>query len=118
MNKDNLEGTVRPGGGQGEKILGQATNDGTTAERGDHAAGEARSAVGSAKDAVSEVSDAVSSLDFPGLRDEIGKLTQKVSELAQNRSFGRARSRGWRDGSGGGKFVPVRRKCAGQICRN
>ena len=92
MNKDNLEGTVRPGGGQGEKILGQATNDGTSADRGDHAAGQARSAVGSAKDAVSEVSDAVSSLDFSGLRDEIGKLTQRVSELAQNQvSAGRDR---------------------------
>ena len=27
MNKDNFEGTVRSAVGQGEKILGQATND-------------------------------------------------------------------------------------------
>ena len=51
MNKDNFEGTVRSAVGQGEKILGQATNDRSTTAQGyyDDAAGKARSAVGSAK---------------------------------------------------------------------
>ena len=71
MNKDNFEGTVRSAVGQGEKILGQATNDRSTTAQGyyDDAAGKARSAVGSAKDAVSGGVDAISSLDFSGLRD-------------------------------------------------
>jgi ElaB/YqjD/DUF883 family membrane-anchored ribosome-binding protein len=90
MNKDNFEGTVRSAVGQGEKILGQATNDRSTTAHYDDAAGKARSAVGSAKDAVSGGVDAISSLDFSGLRDEISKLTQKVSDLAQNQvSVGR-----------------------------
>jgi uncharacterized protein YjbJ (UPF0337 family) len=86
MNKDNFEGTVRSAVGQGEKILGQVTNDRSTTAQGyyDDAAGKARSAVGSAKDAVSGGVDAVSSLDFSGLRDEITKLTGKVSDLTQN----------------------------------
>ena len=118
MNKDNLEGTVRPGGGQGEKILGQATNDGTTAERGDDAAGKARSAVGSAKDAVSE---GVRCGFFSRFFRIAGRNRQADTEGLRTRtksSFGMARSGGWRDGNGGGEFVPVRRKCAGQICRN
>jgi ElaB/YqjD/DUF883 family membrane-anchored ribosome-binding protein len=86
MNKDNFEGTVRSVVGQGEKIVGQVTNDRSTTAQGyyDDAAGKARSAVGSAKDAVSGGVDAISSLDFSELRDEITKLTQKVSDLAQN----------------------------------
>ncbi len=86
MNKDTLEGTVRSAVGQGEKMLGQATNDRSTTAQGyyDDAAGKARSALGSAKDAVSGGVDAVSALDFSGLRDEISKLTQKVTDLAQN----------------------------------
>ena len=54
MNKDNFAGTLRSAVGQGEKILGQATNDRSTTAQGysDDAAGKARSAVGSAKDAV------------------------------------------------------------------
>src|SRR3984957_1407172 len=86
MNKDNFEGTIRSAVGQGKKILGQATNDRPTTAQAYHddAAGKARSAVGSAKDAVSGGVDAISSLDFSGLRDEISKLTQKVSDLAQN----------------------------------
>ena len=86
MNKDNFEGTIRSAVGQGEKILGQATNDRSTTAQGyyDDAAGKARSAVGSAKDAVNGGVDAISALDFSGLRDEISKLTQKVSDLTQN----------------------------------
>jgi ElaB/YqjD/DUF883 family membrane-anchored ribosome-binding protein len=86
VNKDNFEGTVRSVVGQGEKMLGQATNDRSTTAQGyyDDAAGKARSAVGSAKDAVNSGVDAISSLDFSGLRDQIGKLTQQVSDLAQN----------------------------------
>ncbi len=87
MNKDNFEGSLRSGIGQGEKILGQAANDRATTIQGsyDEAAGKARSAFGSAKDAVSGTVDAVSAIDLTGLRDEINKLTQKVADLAQNR---------------------------------
>ena len=87
MNTDNLEGNLRSVVGQGEKIFGQATNDRATIAQGsfDDAAGKARSAFGSAKEAVSGSIDAVSALDLSGLRDEINKLTQKVSDLAQNR---------------------------------
>jgi len=86
MNKENLEGSVRSAVGQGEKILGQATNDRATTAQGyyDDAAVKARSAFGNAKDTVSGSVDAVSTIDFSGLRDEISKLTQKVSDLAQN----------------------------------
>jgi ElaB/YqjD/DUF883 family membrane-anchored ribosome-binding protein len=49
----------------------------------DKAAGKARSALGSATDAVNESVDTISALDFSGLRDEVAKLTQTVSSLAQ-----------------------------------
>ena len=86
MNKDKVEGTIGSVVGQGEKILGEVTNDRSTTAQGyyDDTAGKARSAMGSAKDAVSGGVDAISSLDFSGLHDEISKLTQKVSDLAQN----------------------------------
>src|SRR5271156_6561672 len=86
MNKDNFEGTIRSAVGQGEKVLGQATNDRATTAQGcyDDAAGKARSAFGSARDGATGSVDAVSALDFSGLRNEISKLTQKVSDLAQN----------------------------------
>jgi uncharacterized protein YjbJ (UPF0337 family) len=72
--------TIRSAVGQGEKILGQATNDRSTTAQGyyDDAAGKARSAVGSAKDAVSGGVDAISASDFSGLRDEISKLTHST----------------------------------------
>ena len=86
MNKDNLEGNIRSVAGQGEKILSHATSDRATTPQGsyDDVAGKARSAFGSAKDAVSGGVDAVSAIDLSGLRDEITRLTQKVSDLAQN----------------------------------
>ena len=85
MNRDNLEGGFRSAVGQGEKIVGQAMGDKATAAQGsyDDAAGKARSAVGNAKDAISAGVDAVSAVDFSALRDEITKLTQMVSDLAQ-----------------------------------
>ena len=85
MNRDNLEGSFRSAIGQGEKMAGQAIGDSTTAARGiyDDAAGKAQSALGSAKDAVREGVDAVSAVDFSTLRDQITKLTQMVSDLAQ-----------------------------------
>jgi ElaB/YqjD/DUF883 family membrane-anchored ribosome-binding protein len=87
MNKDTLEGAARSTVGEGEKIFGQAMNDSTKTAQGsyDDAAGKARSALGNAKDAVSGGVDAVSGLDFSALRDQISQLTQKVSDLAQNR---------------------------------
>jgi ElaB/YqjD/DUF883 family membrane-anchored ribosome-binding protein len=85
MNRDNLEGSFRSAIGQGEKIVGQAMGDRVTEGQGsyDDAVGKARSALGTAKDAVSEGVDAVSAIDFSALRDEITKLTQMVSDLAQ-----------------------------------
>lgn len=87
MNKDNVEGSVRSVVGQGEKMWGQATNDPGTTAQGvyDDVTGKARSAYGNAKDAVSSGADAISALDFSGLKDQISKLTQQVSDLAQNR---------------------------------
>jgi uncharacterized protein YjbJ (UPF0337 family) len=85
MNRDSLEGGVRSTIGQGEKIVGQAMSDRAMEAQGayDKAAGKARSALGSAKDAVNEGVDTISALDFSGLRDEVAKLTQTVSGLAQ-----------------------------------
>ena len=85
MNRDNLEGSFRSAIGQGEKMVGQATGDRATTAQGtyDDAVGKARSALGSVQDAVSEGVDAVSAVDFSALRDEITKLTQMVSGLAQ-----------------------------------
>jgi ElaB/YqjD/DUF883 family membrane-anchored ribosome-binding protein len=73
--------------GQGEKLVGQATNDPKTTAQGvyDDAAGKGQSALGSAEDAVSRNADAISALDFSGLRDEVSKLTQMVADLAQRR---------------------------------
>ncbi len=85
MNRDNLEGSFRSAIGQGEKIVGQAMDDRATEGQGsyDDAVGKARSALGSAKDSVSEGVDAISAINFSALRDEITKLTQMVSDLAQ-----------------------------------
>jgi ElaB/YqjD/DUF883 family membrane-anchored ribosome-binding protein len=85
MNKDYVEGSLRSAIGQGEKFVGQATNDPGTTARGvsDDAAGKAQSALGSAKDAVNRGADAVAAVDFSALRDEVAKLTQTVADLAQ-----------------------------------
>ncbi len=92
MNKDQVEGSLRSAMGQGEQVVGQAMNDPRTTGQGiyDDAAGKVQSALGSAGDAVSRTADAVSALDFSALRDEVAKLTQTVSDLAQRRvSLGR-----------------------------
>jgi ElaB/YqjD/DUF883 family membrane-anchored ribosome-binding protein len=85
MNRDHVEGTLRSTTGQGEKMFGQAMNDKSTMAQGnyDDAMGKARSALGNAKDAVSDGVDAVSALDFSSLSNQIAKLTQTVSDLAQ-----------------------------------
>jgi uncharacterized protein YjbJ (UPF0337 family) len=85
MNRDNVEGTFRSAVGQGEKAFGHATNDKATIAQGsyDDAMGKARSALGSAKDAVSDGVDAVSALDFSGLKNEVAKLAQQITELTQ-----------------------------------
>jgi uncharacterized protein YjbJ (UPF0337 family) len=85
MNKDYVEGSVRSAMGQGEKFVGQATDDPGTTARGvsDDVAGKAQSAFGSAKDAVNRGADAVAAVDFSTLRDEVAKLTQTVADLAQ-----------------------------------
>ena len=85
MNRESLEGQVRSGIGQAEKIVGQAIGDKATAAQGvyDDAAGKAQAALGSAKDAINESVNAVSALDLSGVRNEITKLAQTVSDLAQ-----------------------------------
>jgi ElaB/YqjD/DUF883 family membrane-anchored ribosome-binding protein len=87
MNQDHVQGSLRSAMGQGEKLVGQATNDPKTTAQGvyDDAAGKGQSALGSAEDAVSRNADAISALDFSGLRDEVSKLTQMVADLAQRR---------------------------------
>ena len=62
MNKDNFEGTIRSAVGQGEKILGQATNDRSTTAQGyyDDAAGKARSRLEAPK-----TRSAAASMRFP-----------------------------------------------------
>ena len=85
MNKDYVEGSFRSAMGQGEKLVGQGTNDPGTTARGisDDVAGTAQSALGNAKDAVSRGADAVAAVDFSALRDEVAKLTQTVADLVQ-----------------------------------
>ena len=87
MNKDHVEGSLRSAMGQAEKVAGQAMNDPRTTAQGiyDDAAGKAKSAFGSAGDAIGRSADAVSALDFSALRDEVSKLTQMVTDLAQRR---------------------------------
>jgi len=92
MNKEHVEGSFRSAMGQGEKVMGQATNDPKTSAQGvyDDVAGKAREAVGSANDAISKGADAISAIDFSALRDEVGRLAQMVGDLAQKRaSYGR-----------------------------
>lgn len=84
MTRESLEGKVRSGIGQAEKIVDQAIGDKATAAQGayDDAAGKAQAALGSAKDAVNESVNAVSALDLSALRNEVTKLAQTVSDLA------------------------------------
>jgi ElaB/YqjD/DUF883 family membrane-anchored ribosome-binding protein len=59
MNRDNLAGSFRSAIAQGETV------------------------VGNARDSISEGVDSISAIDFSALRDEVTKLTQMVSGLAQ-----------------------------------
>ena len=88
MNKDTIEGTTRSAIGQGEKIFGQATGDGSLSARGayDNVAGKVQSAAGNAKEAVNSGIDAVSSIDVSGLRDEVATLSRNVSDLLQKQA--------------------------------
>src|SRR6202789_3615063 len=67
------------------RFVGAATDDKTSEVKGayDEVAGSAQSAWGSAKDAAKEMSDSGSIPDMSRLREEIAKLTQTVSDLAQ-----------------------------------
>jgi ElaB/YqjD/DUF883 family membrane-anchored ribosome-binding protein len=85
MNKDNFEGGVRSAVGQGERTVGSAIDDKATEVKGTYneVAGSAQSAWGSVKDAAKEMTDTGSIPDLSRLRDDIAKLTQTVSDLAQ-----------------------------------
>ena len=88
MNRDNLEGAARSAFGQGERLAGDLLKDKQTSAHGryDEVVGKAQSAVGSAKDAVASGVDAASSIDLTGIRDEIAKLTQTVTDLVQKQA--------------------------------
>jgi ElaB/YqjD/DUF883 family membrane-anchored ribosome-binding protein len=88
MNKENFEGAARPSFGQGDQIGGNMLKDkpATAQGRYDEVVGQAQSAVGSAKDAVASGVDAASSIDLSGVRDEIAKLTQTVTDLVQKQA--------------------------------
>jgi ElaB/YqjD/DUF883 family membrane-anchored ribosome-binding protein len=85
MNKDNFEGGLRPAVGRGEKSVGAATDDKPSEAGGayNEVAGGAQKAWGNAKDAAKEMADSGSIPDLSQLRDDIARLTQTVSDLAQ-----------------------------------
>jgi ElaB/YqjD/DUF883 family membrane-anchored ribosome-binding protein len=85
MNKDNFEGGVRSAVSQGERFVGSATDDKASEVRGayNEVAGSAQSAWGSAKEAAKDMADSGSIPDMSRLREDIAKLTQTVSDLAQ-----------------------------------
>jgi ElaB/YqjD/DUF883 family membrane-anchored ribosome-binding protein/uncharacterized protein YjbJ (UPF0337 family) len=89
MNKENFEGAARSAFGQGDQIGGNMPKDKPAAAQGryDEVVGQAQSAVGSAKDAlVASGGDAASSIDLSGVRDEIAKLAQTVTDLVQKQA--------------------------------
>ena len=71
--------------GQGETFVGASTGDKASEVRGadDQVAGSAKEAWGRAKEAVEETADLGSTPDLSQLRDDITRLTQTVSDLAQ-----------------------------------
>ena len=85
MNEDTFEGGIRSAAGPDERSGGAATDDKASEVRGayNEVAGSAQSAWGSAKEAAKEMADSGSIPDFSRLRDDIAKLTQAVSDLAQ-----------------------------------
>ncbi len=85
MNKDKFEGGDRSAIGQGERSVGAATDDKASEVKGayDQVAGSAPTAWGSAQDAAKEMADSRSIPDLSQLRDDIARLTQTISDLAQ-----------------------------------
>jgi ElaB/YqjD/DUF883 family membrane-anchored ribosome-binding protein len=88
MNKDKIdkiEGGVRSAVGQGERSGGAAIDDKSSEVKGayDQVAGSAHTAWASAKDAAKEMAGSGSIPDLSGLRDDIARLTQTVSDLTQ-----------------------------------
>jgi ElaB/YqjD/DUF883 family membrane-anchored ribosome-binding protein len=88
MNKENFEGTPQSAFGQGEQIAGNMLKDKPTTAQGryDEVIAQAQSAVGSAKSAIASGVDAASSIDLSGVRNEIAKLTQTVTDLVQKQA--------------------------------
>ena len=85
MNKDKFEGGDRSAIGQGERSVGAATDDKASEVKGayDQVAGSAQTAWGSAQDAAKEMANSRSIPDLSQLRDDIARLTQTISDLAQ-----------------------------------
>ena len=119
MNKDNFEGGVRSAVGQGERFVGSATGDTASEVKGayNEVAGSAQSAWGSAKDAAKEMADSGSMPDMFRLREDIAKLTQTVSDLAQ-KQVASSRDQWLASLAPPGQLIAVRRGRAGQARRD
>jgi ElaB/YqjD/DUF883 family membrane-anchored ribosome-binding protein len=89
MNQDNLEGASRTASGQGDHMSGDMPKDeSTTPHRPyDEFLGQSPSALAGAKDVATSGVDAASSIDLSGVRDEIAKLTQSVTDLVQKQAL-------------------------------
>ena len=81
MNKDKFEGGFRSAAGEAERSVGATASEVKGAY--DQAAGSAQSAWGTAKEAAKQMADSGSTPDLYQLRDDIARLTQTVSDLAQ-----------------------------------
>jgi ElaB/YqjD/DUF883 family membrane-anchored ribosome-binding protein len=85
MNEDTFQGGIRSAAGQGESFVGASTDDKASEVKGayNEVAGSAQSAWGSTKEAAKEMAGSGSLPDLSRLRDDIARLTQTVSDLAQ-----------------------------------
>jgi ElaB/YqjD/DUF883 family membrane-anchored ribosome-binding protein len=88
MDKDNSGGAPPSDLGQGEQTASNTLKDKPTTPHGlyDEFLGQSPSALGSAKDAVASDSEVASSIDLSGVRDELAKLTQSVTDLLQKQA--------------------------------
>jgi len=87
MNKANIEGDARGAYEQGDPGTSETPkHKPTTSERAyDEFLGQSPSALVDAKDQAVSDADA-SAIDLSGVKDEIAKLTQSVTELVQKRT--------------------------------
>jgi ElaB/YqjD/DUF883 family membrane-anchored ribosome-binding protein len=88
MDKDISGGAPPSDLGQGEQIASNTLKDKPTTPHGlyDEFLGQSPSALSSAKDAAPSDLEAASSIDLSGLRNEIAKLTQTITDLVQKQA--------------------------------